>query len=395
MTAQHTETSRLRGLMLVAGREIRVRGLSKANLISLIITVAIVGILAALPTIMSGGDDEPEKLGLAGTNTAAMQAQLEAMGGFDITVYDSAAEAERAVEDETVEAAVADGSLYSRDGVANEVETKLDAAWQAASVQTNLANAGLSDQEIAGALTVQPLEFVTLESGGVNGPLDYFTGLIISIMMLMMLMTPVQYIAMGVVEEKSSRIVEILLTSLKPWQLLGGKVIGLGLISLVNLVAMVAVGLGVTAATGGLDDLPPGTASAALSTVGWWLIALALFGTLAGGVGSLVSRQEESGSVLTPLIMSLMLSYFGAIFLLNAPNGTIAQVLSIVPPFSAITMPTRMAIATVPGWQIALAIVLLVLAAAGALALGSQLYKRSVLYTGSRLKLTEALRRAA
>lgn len=395
MTPQPAEASRMRGLMLVAGREIRVRGLSKANLISLIVTVVIVGVLAALPTLI-GGDEGDTEIGLAGSTAPAMQAQLEAMGGFDITVYNTAGEAERAVEDETVEAAVADGSLYSRDGVGNELEAQLDTAWHAASVQTNLADAGLSDQQIGEALTVPPLAWVTLEEGGGEvTPLDYFTGLIISIIMFMMLMTPVQYIAMGVVEEKSSRIVEILLTSLKPWQLLGGKVIGLGVISLVNLVAMVAVGLGVSAATGMLADLPPGTASAALSTIGWWLIAFALFGTLAGGVGSLVSRQEEAGSVLTPLIMSLSLSYVGAIFLLNAPTSTFAQVLSIVPPFSAIAMPTRMAIAEVPAWEIALAIALLALAAAGALALGSQLYKRSVLYTGSRLKLSEALRRAA
>jgi ABC-2 type transport system permease protein len=389
-----TENSRLRGLMLVAGREIRVRGLSKSNLISLVVTVVIVGILAALPSLI-GGDESDDKIGLAGDTAPAMQAQLEAMGGFDITVYDTTAEAEQAVEDETVDAAVADGSLYSLNGVGNELEVKLDAAWQTAAVQTNLSQAGLTDQEIAAALTVQPLKFETLESGGVSSTLDYFTGLIISIIMFMMLMTPVQYIAMGVVEEKSSRIVEILLTSLKPWQLLGGKVIGLGVISLVNLIAMVAVGLGVSAATGMLSDLPEGTTSSAISSIGWWLIAFALFGTLAGGVGSLVSRQEESGSVLTPLIMSLTLSYLGAIFLLNAPTSTFAEVLSIVPPFSGIAMPTRMAITEVPAWQIGLSGVLLALAAAGALALGSQLYKRSVLYTGSRMKLTEALRRAA
>ncbi|SDL05484.1 ABC-2 type transport system permease protein [Glycomyces sambucus] len=389
------EPSKMRGLMLVAGREIRVRGLSKSNVISLVVTVVIVGILAALPSLI-GGDDSDTRVGLSGDTAPAMQAQLEAMGGFDITVFDTADEAERAVEDETVDAAVADGSLFSLDGIGNEDETKIDAAWQTASVQTNLSDAGLSDQQIGEALTVQPLEFVTLESeGGVSSTLDYFTGLIISIIMFMMLMTPVQYIAMGVVEEKSSRIVEILLTSLKPWQLLGGKVIGLGVISLVNLIAMVAVGLGVSAATGMLSDLPPGTAGAAVSSIGWWLIAFALFGTLAGGVGSLVSRQEESGSVLTPLIMSLTLSYLGAIFLLNAPTSTFAEVLSIVPPFSGIAMPTRMAITEVPAWQIGLSALLLALAAAGALALGSQLYKRSVLYTGSRMKISEALRRAA
>lgn len=392
MTNQTAETSRLRGLMLVAGREIRVRGLSKSNLISLLVTVLIVGVLAALPTLI-GGDDGDERIGVAGANAAAMQAQLDAMGGFEVTVYDSRDAAEQAVKDEAIEASVADGVLYSTDGVGQELQALLEAAWQAASVQTNLNDAGLTDAQIGEALTVQPLEVVSDEEGGVGSALDYFTGLIISIIMFMTLMSPIQYIAMGVVEEKSSRIVEILLTSLKPWQLLGGKVIGLGVISLVNLVAMIAVGLGVASATGLLGDLPEGTASAAVSAIGWWLIAFVLFGALAGGVGSLVSRQEEAGSVLTPLIMALSVSYVGAIFLLNAPTSTFAEVLSIAPPFSAIAMPTRMAIAEVPFWQVGLSVALLAAAAAGALALGSQVYKRSVLYTGSRLKLVDALRR--
>lgn len=396
MSVQNREMSKLRGLLLVAGREIRVRGLSKANIISLIVTVVIVGALASLPTILGGTDDDRSEIGLAGENAVAMEAQLDAIGGFDVTMYDSVDEAEDAVVDGEVEAAVADGTLYSEDGVGAELQALLDSAWQSATVEARLGDAGLSPDEIRQALTTEPLEIVSLsDESSVIGPLDYFTGLIISIIMFMMLMTPVQYIAMGVVEEKSSRIVEILLTSLKPWQLLGGKVIGLGVISLVNLVAMVAVGLGVAAGTGLLSDLPPGTASAALSSIGWWLVAFLLFGTLAGGVGSLVSRQEDAGSVLTPLIMALTVSYVGAIFLLNAPTSSFAQVLSIVPPFSGITMPTRMAIAEVPFWEIALALGLLAAAAVGSLALGATLYKRSVLYTGSRLKLGEALKRAA
>ncbi len=395
MSGQNPEMSKMRGLMLVAGREIRVRGLSKANIISTIVTIAIVGVLAALPSII-GGEEGPTEVGLAGADTAAMEAQLDAMGGFEVTMYDDVDEAQQAVTDGDVEAVVAEGTLYSDDGVGNELRALLESAWQAASVQTGLSDAGLSDEQIQQALSVPPLESVSLsEEGGVGGPLDYFTGLVISIIMFMMLMTPVQYIAMGVVEEKSSRIVEILLTSLKPWQLLGGKVIGLGVISLVNLVAMVAVGLGVAVGTGMLETLPEGTASAALSSIGWWLVAFVLFGTLAGGAGSLVSRQEDSGSVLTPLIMALTLSYVGAIFLLNAPTSTFAKILSIVPPFSGIAMPTRMAIADVPVWEIVLALGLLAAAAVASLALGATLYKRSVLYTGSRLKLSDALKRTA
>ncbi|THV41290.1 ABC transporter permease [Glycomyces buryatensis] len=396
MSAQTPETPRLRGLMLVAGREIRVRGLAKANLISMAITVLIVGVLAALPAILSGGDDTTA-IGIAGSESTAMQQQLEAIGDYDVTVYGSAAEAERAVQDEDVDAAVADGKLYSQDGVGNEEQTVLESVWQSAAVETSLTEAGLDAAQIQDALSVAPLESVTFEQAGgaENDPTAYFTGLIISILIFFMLMMPVQYIAMGVVEEKSSRIVEILLTSLKPWQLLGGKVIGLGVISAVNLIAIVAVGLGVSAATGMLPELPPGTTSAALSTLGWWVLAFALYGTLAGGIGSLVSRQEDAGSVLAPLTTTLTIAYVGSIFILNAPGSLFAEILSIVPPFSAIAMPTRIAIQEVPAWQVVLAVGLLAVAAAGALALGATLYKRSVLHTGSRLKLMEALRKAA
>ena len=394
MTTRSPENSRMRGLLLVAGREIRVRGLSKANLISMASTVVITGVLAALPTLLDSGDGDTE-IGLAGAAAPAMEQQLEAMDGYEVTVYDSVDEAEQAVEDGDVEAAVADGGLYSDGSPAIELQAVLESAWQAAAVHTNLTDAGLSEQEIGQALSTEPLEMINVSDSDSDSLIDYFTGLLITLLMFMMLILPVQYIAMGVVEEKSSRIVEILLTSLRPWQLLGGKVIGLGMVALVNLVAVIAVGLGVAAGTGLLQDLPEGTVSAALSTVGWWLIAFALFGTLAGGVGSLVSRQEDAGSVQTPLILALTLSYVGSIFMLNAPGSTAAQVLSIVPPFSAIAMPTRMVLESVPFWEIGLSIALLLAAAVGALSLGAKIYSRSVLYTGSRLKLSEALRRAA
>ncbi|WP_100448712.1 ABC transporter permease [Glycomyces xiaoerkulensis] len=393
MSTQNSETSNLRGLWLVASREIRVRGLSRANLVSLAVTVLIVGVLAALPTLLSGEDTT--RIGLAGEEAAAIERQLAPNEDYEVTVYGSVGEAERAVEDGEVEAAVAEGALYTENRVDTELRTVLDSAWRAASVQSGLEAAGLEPSEIEQALATEPLETVSLSEGGVSGPLDYFTGLIISIVMFFMLMMPVQYIAMGVVEEKSSRIVEILLTSLKPWQLLGGKVIGLGVVALVNLVAIIAVGLGVSAATGLLPDLPEGTAAAALSTMGWWILAFALYGTLAGGVGSLVSRQEEAGSVLAPITTALTIAYVGSIFLLNAPDSVLGRVLSLVPPFSAIAMPTRMSITAVPAWEVALSIGLLALSAVGALLLGALLYKRSVLHTGSRLKLREVLRRAA
>jgi ABC-2 type transport system permease protein len=389
----HAETSRLRGLWLVTVREMKVRGLSKSNVIGFFVTVGIVAVLAAIPALV-GGDDAYE-VGLAGDRADTMQAVLESgEAEFDITRFDGADDAEHAVAEGDVSAAVVDGVLYVDGSIGPNLYALLEAAHQAATVEAQLGEAGLDPAQVQEALTVAPLQEVTVGEDPYAG-YNYFFGLFISLTLFVMLMTPVTYVAMGVVEEKSSRIVEILLTSLKPWQLLSGKVIGLGVVSAVNMVGVVATAVAVAAVTGLLPELPEGATGSLVSVLGWWLLAFALYGFLAGGAGALISRQEDMGAVTTPLTMLLMLSYFGTFVVLNAPESQATQVISLVPPFSAIAMPTRVAITHVPPWEVALAVGLLAAATIGALVLGSTIYKRSVMHTGSRLKLRDALNRAA
>lgn len=197
---------------------------------------------------------------------------------------------------------------------------------------------------------------------------------------------------MGVVEEKGSRIVEILLTSIRPWQLLGGKIVGLGVLALVNLVAIIVAGLGAAAATGLAADLPPGMAGIVISALFWFILGYGFFAAMAAALGSLVSRQEDVSSVLTPMTMLMTATYLVAYYAAVDPSGPVARILSLVPPFSSMVMPVRMAGGAVAAWEIALAAVLMLLATAGTLALGSRIYQRAVLRTGARVKLSEVVR---
>jgi ABC-2 type transport system permease protein len=124
----------------------------------------------------------------------------------------------------------------------------------------------------------------------------------------------------------------------------------------------------------------------------WFVLGYAFFATLAAALSSLVSRQEEVGNVMTPLTMLIMASYFVAFYATNDPTGTVATIVSFVPPFSSMVMPVRMAATEVPMWEVGVSVVLMALAVVGTLTFGAKVYERAVLRTGARVKLGEVLR---
>ncbi|MFC4334860.1 ABC transporter permease [Salininema proteolyticum] len=390
------KNSSFRGIGLVAAREVRVRGLSKSNIIALVVTVAAVALLALLPNLFSG--DDSYTVGVAGENSQAMAAALEQSDDPEIEVeqYGSVDEAEQAVKDEDVEAAVTDTDLIVNNGVGQTLQLVLTSVHQSVASAAQLEAQGLDPAQVAEAMSVPPLNEVDVSTSGGWSGVSYFFGLFVSLFMMFMIMMPVQYIAMGVIEEKSSRIVEILLTTLRPWQLLIGKILGLGVVSVVTMVAVVITGLTAAAFSGALPDMPDGTAGVLFSTLGWWVLGFALFGSLAGGVGAMVSRQEEAGAVLTPITLLIIAAYMGTnISVLTDPDSGLSQAMSMIPPFSAIAMPARTAMTSVPMWEVAVAVAGLALAAVGAIALGATIYRRTVLHVGSRLKFSDVFKREA
>jgi ABC-2 type transport system permease protein len=199
-------------------------------------------------------------------------------------------------------------------------------------------------------------------------------------------------VSTSVVEEKTSRVVELLLSTIKPLHLLVGKIIGIGLVGLLQLAVLGGVGLAAALATG-LITLTGTAVAVFVGTLGWFVLGYAFFATLYAAAGSLVSRQEDVGSVTAPLTILVVAMFLVAQTSLQDPGGTVATVLSWVPPFSAILMPLRIAAGVTGPAQVVGTVVLMVLATALLGALAAKVYPRSILRTGAKVSWKQALGR--
>ncbi|KAA9375731.1 ABC transporter permease [Microbispora amethystogenes] len=361
----------MNGLMLVAQREVRTRIRTKSFLISLAISAILVAALAFLPKALGG--DGTFDVGVVGAAPAPVT-QLS------YSRYPDEAAARKAVIAGDVDAALIGGDRVVANG---ELDQRLGLI---------LESVHRDEQIKAAGVTVTPLR---VESVGADaryqGVRTGIATLLVMVLFFLFIYSSM-YVAMGVVEEKGSRIVEILLTSVRPWQLLGGKIVGLGVLGLVNLAVVVAAGLAASVATGFAADLPPGMGGIVVSALVWFVLGYAFFAVLAATFGSLVSRQEELNTVLTPMTTLMMLTYVTAYFAAVQPTGTVARVLSLVPPFSSMVMPVRTAATGVPLGEILVAVALMIVAVVGVLLFAARVYQRAVLRTGARVRLGEVLR---
>ena len=199
-----------------------------------------------------------------------------------------------------------------------------------------------------------------------------------------------QAVAAGVNEEKSSRVVELLLSAMSPRRLLTGKVVGIGLVGLLQ-VALLAVAAGATALVVG-TDLPSGSTGTAAAYVVWFALAYALYCTLFAAAGSLTSRAEESQQAATPVYILLAIGYLAAFSAFQSPNGTLVTVLSFIPFSAPMVMPARAAIGSVSWIAIAISMLLTVAATVVTIRIAGRIYAGALLRFGPRVKLLDAFR---
>ncbi len=245
---------------LVARREIAAKLRDKGFLLSTAFILVAVLASALLPVLLT--DDSPTyDVGVVGVDAeleAAVQAQAEAAGA--------------AVESEEIEAAIDGEQVVVDSALDSMLERILNAASAAVAAEQRLVEVGIDPAEVAQALSVPPLELVRLDADAERNAQRQVIAFLGVAVLYGLLILMGQYVAMGVVEEKSSRVVELLLSTIKPWQLLAGKVIGLGLLGLAQLLVMCVVGLG---AAIGFDVLAvPGDAIGTMAQViGWFVLA--------------------------------------------------------------------------------------------------------------------------
>lgn len=192
-------------------------------------------------------------------------------------------------------------------------------------------------------------------------------------------------IAGSVVEEKASRIVEIIATKIPIRQLLIGKVVGNTVLAVAQMAIYVAIGL-IGLSFTKYSSMLPGASAGLGWFLGYFLIGFLLIACLWAVVGALATRSEDLQQTSMPLSM-LMMAIFFASFL---AKGTVLTVLSFVPPFSAVLMPIRVLQGTAAWWEPVVALVLLLVTAAFVVGAAERLYRRSLLQTQGRLTIRQA-----
>ena len=252
-----------------------------------------------------------------------------------------------------------------------------------------LAERGVSAADISAAVAGATVHVQTLDPGAAQRTERTVAGTIVTILLYVTILMYGQIVAAGVVEEKANRIVEVLLPAIRSRQLLFGKVIGIGLVGVLQLVLLGASGL-IAATKTHLFSLPTLGVTAVASGLLWFVLGFMLYALLYGGVASLVSRQEEVGAAVSPLTILVVGTYFAFFWVIANPDNHVAIALSVLPPFAPILMPARMATGDATWWQVVVAVALIVPTILAVNAAGARIYTNSVMRTGVRVSLREA-----
>jgi ABC-2 type transport system permease protein len=376
---------------LVARREFLNRARSRAFIVSLATTVFLVFVVFGVSKLL---DDGPTELtvGVVGPQPSGLSDALADLedsedGAISLSDYEKRDTAVADLEDGTIDAVVVDGAEVVVVTLDDDVTGLILPTWQQARVVGGLVDAGADPSVIAEIQT--PLVITeTTTNGDAQSRQALAFGM--TIVLLIAVQVGGSFLMMGVLEETGTKVIEIVLSSIRPRDLLAGKLLGIGGIGVVQVVVMVAAALTASGAFDA-DVLSVLTPAILIAAVAWFLVGYLLWGSLYTAASSLATGMEDAQSSLTPVTIGVLISYFLAIFASNEPTSLTAQVASWVPFVAPFAMPARMAAVDTPWWEVVGALVLAAATTVGVLRIAERIYLRSVLQVDRRVSWREAL----
>jgi ABC-2 type transport system permease protein len=200
-----------------------------------------------------------------------------------------------------------------------------------------------------------------------------------------------QWIAYGVVEEKANRVAELVLGALTPSQLLTAKMISLGGMGLLQ---MVIVGFAGVLMGSRLTDIPmPAVAGSTMAwLLLWFVFGYAFYGSLYAAAGSLAADSQEAGSVIAPLNIVPGIGYVVGLISLSAGSEVVLRIFSMIPIWAPMVMPGRMAQGSVPWWEIAVALALMVVSTFAMVRLAARVYLGGITQATRKVGWRQAFR---
>ncbi len=395
---------------LVAKREIKERGKSKPYLITSAITGLFVIALIVLPGLF-GDDTDTSEIGSVGEGNTAVIETAEILGNtgdeageepsvrLDEVTFDTREEAEAALSDGEVSLVLVDGTemIIEREGGffggGGGPTDLLQQAAGAIALERVIVESGESAEAVIDIISSQTLEVTPLvEPEGdtdAASAVAYF-GLLLLYMAIVLYGT---WILTGVTEEKSNRVVEVMISAIKPWQLLAGKIVGIGILALVQFLGTIAIAL-VTVRLFATFDIPDISTTNLANLAVWFVLGFLLYAVMFGAAGSLVGRVEDAQSAAMPMTIFSVVGFFAGFAVLNEPDGVVAVISTFVPFTAPFTVPIRVSLQAISLWEYALAVVIIVITIYLAIRAAGRIYAGGILKSGSRTKLREAWRSA-
>jgi ABC-2 type transport system permease protein len=372
-----------RAITLVARREIRERLRSKAFLVSTLVMLLLVGGSTALEGALSKTPTYRVAVGAPAPPglDAALQRAARPFGDAKVRlrVVASPAAGRQALEAKQVDALL----LLPEDRLV--FRTKVDA--KVAAVADTAVRALRRHLPPAPELTTATLE----PSDGRNTDAATLVAYVGSLLLLTSLAIYGQWVVTGVIEEKNNRVVELIMATVRPRHLLAGKVIGIGLLGLAQLVLVAGLAAALLAA--GVFDAPAGLGASVALVIPWFALGFALYAVAYAAAGALASRQQNAETSGQPVTYTLLAVYFaGYIALATNTDGLLANLLTVFPLSAPLVLPARSALVGVPLWEHVLAVGLILASIYALVRFAGRVYGPGLLHSGPRIDLRSAWR---
>jgi ABC-2 type transport system permease protein len=385
-----------RAIWEVARRELVERSRSRVMRVSVVLML-ILSIGGAIAAARLSGKIHTDNIGLVGPRSVALEPairlQAKAVGRrVHVRRLVSTAAAERAVRNGAIVVALVDERrlLVKSSRSQSPVHVVQDAV-AAQGVLDRLINSGLTQTQALSVLTPRALRVDVLDPNARTIERNQGVLAVGLIALLIVLVFYGQAVAQGVTEEKSSRVVELLLTTLSPRRLLAGKVLGIGILGLAQLLLAGGAALAAGRLAGGAG-LPAGAPETVALVVLWFVLGYVFYSVAFAAAGALVSRQEDLQTAMTPINVTLIAAFYLALIVANGnPNGTVARVAAFVPPLAPMVVPARMVLGDMSALGLTAAVTVDLLATAGLMMLAARVYERAILRIGAPLKLRRLL----
>ena len=384
---------------LVAGREIRERVRGRIFRVGTLIMLVAVGAIVVIPTLQKGNGLTKQTVGVVGGLSAeARQVVLVAAKANQdrVTFVTEASEtkAKAAVRAQQIDLAIVDSDSILVDQPVNASNSPADGALvletaQYLGVLRTYKQAGLTAAQASAVNHAEPVAVHNLVPGGKSGAR---TSSVIGLVLLFFMLTQYcTWILIGVMQEKSSRVVEVLLAVVRPLQLLGGKVVGIGLVALGQAALIVGFALALGAGVG--SNLLHGAGPMALLAEFVWLVlGYAFYCWVYAAAGSTAERQDQVQTLALPLSLPILFGYIYSITVASSGHANLFfKVLAYLPPTAPFCMSVLVGLSDVAWWQFVASILISLAATAGMALVAARIYERAVLRTGRRVRVRELL----